>query len=555
MDDISALTVMFIEPSTNVRTSLHNIFTQCGITQIEHVMRASTAIGILQKRPYDIILCEFDLSEGQDGQQLLEDLRRHRILPLTTLFMMVTAERGQGKVISTVELAPTEYLLKPFTAQSLLERVGRALEKRAVFMPVYRAMEHGDLQEAVERCERGEARSRRYALDFQFMRAGLHLQAGQAAQAEALYAQLAQTRAAEWGRIGLAKAWCMQRRLDEAERLLTGLLIENGRLWEAYDCLARVHEAAGRLHEAKEVLSQAVALAPHTVRRLRKLGRLALELGDVDTALGAFQEVAGKIRHSRFRDPEDYVHLVQALLGKGRVQEAAGVVHELGRSLSDFRKTEACTALSSALVHEHKRETEQALERLQAALAAHEDNAGLSNEVKMVLAQSCLNNGMEDSAAAVMLDVMGNAADDLALARAVATLERAGRQDLSQSLAQQARQQAAELAAACDGKIAQGDYQGALDLMTRAAQQMADNPDIALDAASAALACIDHAGWDDELGAQAHRHVENARRLAPAHPRLAEVSERYRATLKKFNIPFEHMSAKARTRSWSDFSF
>ncbi|WP_198358889.1 tetratricopeptide repeat-containing response regulator [Noviherbaspirillum autotrophicum] len=554
MDEISALTVMFIEPSTNVRTSLHNIFTQCGITHIEHVMRASTAIGMLQKRSYDIILCEFDLSEGQDGQQLLEDLRRHRLLPLTTLFMMVTAERGQGKVISTLELAPNEYLLKPFTAQSLLERVGRALEKRALFMPVYRAMEHGDLLQAIARCEQGEARSRRYALDFRFMRAGLYLQQGQPVQAELLYGQLVQTKAAEWARLGLAKALHMQRRLGEAEEILTALLQENGKLWEAYDCLARVHEASGRLAQAKQVLAEAVALAPHTVRRLRKLGRLALEIGDVDTALAAFQEVAGKIRHSRFRDPEDYVHLVQALLGKGRVQEAGAIVHELGKSLSDFKKTEACGAISSALIHEHNSETERALERLEAAIAAYQDNAGLSNEVKMVLAQSCLNNGMEENAAMLMLDVMNNAADDLSMARAAATLERAGRQDLSQSLAEQSRQQAAELAASCEAKIAQDDYQGAVELMTRAAQKMADNPEVALNAAAAVLACIDHAGWDDELGAQAHRHIENARRLAPGHARLGELSDRYRATLKKYSIPFEHMSAKSHVRAWSGFS-
>lgn len=548
MDDISALNVMFIEPSTNVRTSLHSIFTQLGITQIEHVMRASTAIGILQKKSFDIILCEFDLCEGQDGQQLLEDLRKHRMLPLTTLFMMVTAERTQGKVISTVEHSPTEYLLKPFTAHSLLERVGRALDKRAAFMPVYRAMEHGDLQEAIDCCTRGESRSPRFALDFQFLRADLHLRQGQAAHAETIYDGLSRTKAVEWGRIGLAKALCMQNRLEEAEEILTGLLRQNRKLWEAYDCLAQVYEAGGRLLDAKQALVDAVALSPHTVRRLRKLGRLALETGDVDTALASFQEVVGKIRHSRFRDPEDYVHLVQSLLGKSNAHQAAAVVSELGRSLSDYKKTEACGAISSALIHEYNEETEQALEKLAAAVAAHKDNAGLSNEIKMVLAQSCLNNGMEDDAAAVMLDVMNNAANDAAIARAVAALERAGRKELSDSLLQKSRQQAAELAAACEARIAQGDYQGAVDLMTDAANRMSDNPEVVLDAGVAVLTCIENTGWDDELGAQAHRHIENARRLAPAHPRLGELSDMYRATLKKFNIPFEHMSVKSRIR-------
>ncbi|WP_147375945.1 response regulator [Noviherbaspirillum cavernae] len=549
MDEISNLTVMFIEPSTNVRTSLHNIFTQCGITRISHVMRASTAIAMLQKESFDIILCEFDLSEGQDGQQLLEDLRQHRLLPLTTLFLMVTGERSQSKVISTVELAPTEYLLKPFTAGALLQRVGRALEKRAAFIPAYRAMEHGDLQEAILCCERGESISPAYALDFRFLRADLHLRQGQPAQAESIYGQLAETRAVEWAHLGLAKAWCMQNRLGEAEELLTRLLRENGKLWDAYDYLARVLEAGGRLPEAKQVLMNAVALSPHTVRRLRKLGRLALETGDIDTALAAFQDVIGKVRHSRFRDPEDYVHLVQALLGKGNVHQAAAIVRELGKSLSDFKKTEACGAISSALIHEFKSETESALEQLAAAVDACSGNAGLSNEVKMVLAQSCLNNGMEDSAATVMLDVMNNAADDAAMAKAVALLERAGCKDLSDSLAQKSRQQVADLAAACEDRLGQGDYRGAVELVTHAAHKMSDNPDVVHSAAVTVLTCIDRTGWDDELGTQAHRLVENARRLNPAHPRLESLSNLYRATLKKYSIPFEHMSGKSRMRA------
>jgi tetratricopeptide (TPR) repeat protein len=301
------------------------------------------------------------------------------------------------------------------------------------------------------------------------------------------------------------------------------------------------------LPKAKQTLVDAVALSPHAVRRLRKLGRLAMEVGDVDTALASFQEVIGKVRHSKFRNPEDYVHLVQALLGKGNVQQASTIVRELGKSLSDFKKTEACGAISAALVHEFKSETEAVMERLAAAVAASSD-AGLSNEIKMVLAQSCLSNGMEDSAAEVMLDVMNNATDDAAMAKAIAVLEKAGRTDLSLSLAQESRQQVADLTAACNDRIGQGDYQGAVELMTQAVDKMSNNPEVVLNAAATVLACIEKTGWSDELGSQAHWHIENARRLDPANPRLEPLSKQYRATLKNYSIPFERMSGKARMR-------
>ena len=70
----------------------------------------------------------------------LEDLRHHKLVSLATMFFMVTAEGDYCKDVSAAELAPTDYILKPFTADRLLERIARALENRNGFRPVYRRM-------------------------------------------------------------------------------------------------------------------------------------------------------------------------------------------------------------------------------------------------------------------------------------------------------------------------------------------------------------------------------------------------------------------------------
>jgi hypothetical protein len=57
-------------------------------------------------KQFDLVLCEYDLEGGQDGQQLLEDLRHHKLISLATMFFMVTAEGDYGKVVSAAELAP-----------------------------------------------------------------------------------------------------------------------------------------------------------------------------------------------------------------------------------------------------------------------------------------------------------------------------------------------------------------------------------------------------------------------------------------------------------------
>ena len=223
-------------------------------------------------------------------------------------------------------------------------------------------------------------------------------------------------------------------------------------------------------------------------------------------------------------------------------------MRDLSKSLSAFKKTEACSAISAALIHESKSEVESAMEQLEIAITACNANAGLSSEIKMILAQSCLNNGMEESAEAVMLDIMSNAPNDATVARAVAVLERAGRTDLSETLVQESKQQIADLIASCEKKVQQGDFHGAVDFMARAAQRMPENPEVIVNTALTILKCIENTGWDDGLGAQVHAHVETARRLDPTSANLDDLSTLYRSMLKKYSIPLDRMNAKFRPR-------
>lgn len=536
MKSLSAMTALLIEPNQGMRGSMHNMLNQCGITKIDHAVSSGTAIRQIKAKSFDIVMCEYDLAEGQDGQQLLEDLRHNKLIALSTVFIMVTAERAFQRVVSAAELAPSDYLLKPFTADTLLDRLGRVLDKRAAFVPVYALMDQGNLPKAIEACAQAETQFPRYAYDFLRLRAELHVTLGQPAEAEPIYTALIETKDVAWARLGLAKTLFMQERFHEAEELLQKLVIDNNRFMDAYDWLAKTQQAIGKLEEAKGVLENAVNVSPHAVRRLRKLGEVALETGDVDTAERSFQQVVSKAKYSEFRDPEDHVRLVQTLVTKGDTQQAATVVRDLQKSMSGNKKTEACRAISAALIHAQTGDTERAAEELNAAVAACRGTIELSNDMKMALAKSCLENNLEESASEVMLEVMNNAPDGAAMAKAMKIFEAVGRQDLAESVAKESRRQVVELVASGAEKAKQGDYRGAVALMTEAAQKLPDNPQVVFNAAVAALKCLENVGWDQQLGGQARWYIENSRRLDPANPRLSVLSDLYLAIMKKHKI-------------------
>ncbi|CAN5902104.1 response regulator [soil metagenome] len=535
MSDLGELRALLIEPNSGMRVSLHNMLNLCGITKIEHSLTAGTAARTIQNKVFDLILCEYDLGVGQDGQQLLEDVRHHKLAPLSTIFIMVTAERAYAKVVSAAELAPSDYLLKPFTADMLLERVMKAIEKRRAFMEVYGLMEQGALRESINACLDGEKKFPRYAVDFMRFRAELHVILGEAAEAEQLYTLLFEMKAVAWAKLGLAKTLFMQGRYQEAEAILKKLVAENDKYMDAYDWLAKTHEAVDQLPEAKEVLDIAVSVSPHAVRRLRKLGNIAMATGDIETAESVFKKVVSKAKFSEFRDPEDHVNLVNALVKKGDHDQAKSVIRDLEKNMVGLKKTAACRAISAAMVHAVTGDIRLS-EELDAAILASREDIGLSTDMKLGLAKSCLENDRDEAASEVIMDVMRNATNQKAMSRAMGVFESAGKGHLGKELAQRSQKEVMDLVALGVQKAKQGDFRGSVELMTAAARKSPDNPQVVMNAALAALKCLENLGWDQKIGEQAKHLIESAARLDPMNPRLNAIRGLYDDLQKKYGI-------------------
>jgi tetratricopeptide (TPR) repeat protein len=535
MNELDGLNALIIEPHAGMRATIHNMLTMCGLSKVDHAGSSNQAVKHLGLKHYDLVLCEYALEGGQDGQQLLEDVRHHKLMPLSTMFFMVTAEGDYGKVVSAAELAPTDYILKPFTADRLLERIARALDKRNVFLPVYELMESGNQREAIELCVEGEEKHPRHAIDFLRLRAELHMFLGEPELAEPIYRQLIDARAIAWARLGLAKTLFLRERFDEAQDLLEELVDSNKNFVDAYDWLARTHEAVGALDQAQAVLGEAVVVSPHAVRRLRKLGETALEAGDHDTAEKVLKQVVSKAKYSEFKDPQDHVRLVQTLVRKGDPVQAAAVIRDLDKSMAFQKGTALCSAIASSMVHEYTGNEARLNESLLAALAASQDAPAMAPDLKLELARVAIENNMQEGAAEVMREVMRNTQNGAAMARAMAVFEKSGHGDLAQQLARESRQQVVDLVAGGAARAKEGDFKGAVALMQEAVAKLPDNPQVVFNAALAVLKCLDSGGWDERLGQQAVAYIAGVRRLDPVNPKLPALAGMHQQVLKKYN--------------------
>jgi DNA-binding response OmpR family regulator/thioredoxin-like negative regulator of GroEL len=535
MNELDGLNALIIEPHAGMRATIHNMLSLCGLTKVDHAGSSNQAVKQLGIKSYDLILCEYGLEGGQDGQQLLEDVRHHKLMPLSTMFFMVTAEGDYGKVVSAAELGPTDYILKPFTADRLLERIARGLERRNALLPVYQLMEAGSQREAIDACLDGEARHPRYLVDFMRLRAELHMFLGEPEQAEPIYQRLVETKAIAWARLGLAKTLFLRERYGEAQDILEDLVESNKSFVDAYDWLARTHEAVGALDKAQAVLVDAVGVSPHAVRRLRKLGETALEAGDNDTAEKILKQVVSKAKYSEFKDPQDHVRLVQTLVRKGDPVQAAAVIRDLDKSMAFQKHTPLCSAIAASMVHEYTGNEVRLNEALIAALTASKNAPELRPELKLELARVAVDNNMEEGAAEVMREVMRNAQNGAAMAKAMAVFENAGRGELAHRLALESRQQVVDLVATGAAKARDGDFKGAVTLMEEAVAKLPDNPQVAFNAALAALKCLENDGWDERLGQQALGYITSVRRLDPVNPKLPALAGLHQQILKKYD--------------------
>lgn len=541
--------VLVVESQANMRAQLRTMLTSIGVESPQFAISARMALHRVRAQRYDLVLCEYNLGEGQDGQHLLEDLRQHAIIPLDTLFVMITAERNYERVISACELLPDDYILKPLTAESLRVRLLRAFEKRDAFLPVWQLMKIGDPLGALEACRKARDRHPQYLVDFMRRQAELHAQIGQIDEATTLYREILAAHPIPWASLGLARMLVIRQAWVEAEHLLVDLVARHERFIEAHELLALVLEETGRAGEACAALQRASELSPYRLPRLRRLGELALQAGDHARAERSLAEAVKRGSYSEFRDPEDHVRLLQAQLARGRVDEARATLGDLERSLARHPKGELCLAVGSALIEDHRDDHDGLRGAMLRALGNPERIRELSPGLRKDLLELCYDRQLEDEGRQLLADLMRTHADERTLASTRAALKARGFEALSEQVEQQVQAEVRALVGIGADKARAGDFDGAVAEMMNAARKMPGNPHVLFNAALALLRHIEHRGWNEAFATQARNMIERTQRLAPANPRLAAIIGFRHDLMKRYGIgPDQPSRAQARRR-------
>ncbi len=535
--DYSALHALVVDDYPGMRSALRLTLSNFGVTKVQVAANAAEAIYQVKNKPCDFILCDFNLGDGRDGQQLLEELRHGNLITPETVFIMVTAESYYEKVVATAELAPDDYMIKPFSAEVLRSRLENVLLRKRAFHDVYQHLAAQNLEAAITACDEIISKRPKYMVDALRCKGELLVALERFTEAEALYQQVIKMRAIPWARLGLARTLHMQEQHAAAEKELRDVLERAPEMVAAYDLLAEVCLANKNVEAAQFALEQGVAISGKTVRRQQKLGEIALANGDLDTARSAFNNALEKGRHSIFITPSDFGNLCRVQLEQGDLKAVADTLRKNKSTLQSSPEGQLVMAVTQGMACIQDGKLQEASKALDAAGALRAAGTRGDDQLVLDMARVYMANGRLDEADGLVSEVARNAHDSEALlTRAKRIYEEAGRSDTGASVLSSATAEVRTLNNEGEMLAQQGDYQAAVDKLLTACNEAPYNPRIMLDTVWVILKHIDKTGMDETLIGHARLYLSKAGSQTPDNPRLSGLRLQLREVEQRFGI-------------------
>lgn len=340
MIDYSKKRFLVVDDFSEFRTSVTGMLRLMAVKQVDAAARGEDAIAMCRNTPYDVILHDYNLGAGKNGQQVLEELHHAGLISPHCIFVMCTAESSQAMVMSALECEPDAYLTKPFNRASLQQRLDKLVERKLALKPILDAQVKNDQKAVLAACEQVMAANKRFAPQCLRHKAGALQALAKHAELEALLNELIADRPLPWALIMLGNHWLNTGELDKAESLFTSSINQFPMLPALFDGLSAVHAARGAHDKAQEYLEQGLRISPNSLQRQHELGRLAQANGDYDKAIRAFRQAVDLGRNSQFRNPDDHLGLASSL-NEQAGDEAPGpkVLLEIRQTLGDLGKT------------------------------------------------------------------------------------------------------------------------------------------------------------------------------------------------------------------------
>jgi two-component system, chemotaxis family, chemotaxis protein CheY len=119
--------ILVVDDFATMRKVVKNLLKQAGYENIVEAEDGVSALRVLKSQKVDFVISDWNMP-NMTGIELLKAVRADNDMS-NMPFLMVTAEALQDNVIAAVKAGVSNYIVKPFTADILNEKIVKIMEK------------------------------------------------------------------------------------------------------------------------------------------------------------------------------------------------------------------------------------------------------------------------------------------------------------------------------------------------------------------------------------------------------------------------------------------
>jgi DNA-binding NarL/FixJ family response regulator len=524
--NLKAHKFLLIEDYSTMRSSIKDMLFSGGAQQITEAENAKAALQAMEKQKFDIVLCDYNLGAGKNGQQLLEEAKYRQLLPHNAIFIMVTAEQAASMVLSSIDNKPDEYLAKPFNQQQLLGRIEKQILRKAYFADIDAAIHNDDLPLAIAHCERLLAQ-RDPKMRTQLLKIGAELAIGVGSfkTAQQYYQEVLLQRDLAWAKHGLGVIAYLQNQYAAAVELFKDVLSKAPMMLETYDWLAKAHEALEQHEEAQASLQQAVAISSEAILRQQRLAVLSEHIGNDEAAVKAYKSAIKLGQYSVHKSSHDFAGLAKLYSKTNNNLQALKLVKEMRESFQKSPEAElraACLETAIYLKQGDQPLIDKAYAKLQPITHQHHY---IPKDLLLDIAETHWLMGNTEASNQLIIDLIGNNVDDERFIQALVHRHQTFSQDdvYANEAVQTAKQALIELNNRGVSLFKQGQMTGALELLEAAHKKTPNNKFILMNLVKILLQDIKNTGFSKAKHLRIHAYILKATALKVPQDKIGNI--------------------------------
>lgn len=127
MVDFKEMKFLVVDDFSTMRRIIRNLLKELGYNNVDEAEDGSMALAKLKRESFDFIVSDWNMPV-MDGLELLKAVRADPQLKHIPM-LMVTAEAKKENIIAAAQAGASSYVVKPFTAATLDEKISKILEK------------------------------------------------------------------------------------------------------------------------------------------------------------------------------------------------------------------------------------------------------------------------------------------------------------------------------------------------------------------------------------------------------------------------------------------